>query len=228
MVVIMITCFPDGMKSSFVHRYKPLIRKYLKELAERGELEELPLEHEPPAEESLLDSSLSREEFLARTRLSFFDLKAMPQKQVQQFDFVREYIAHARAAERSAWILVKQRNEQSPDRGSQSSATEIETWPDHVPATDALVSIVPIHTGHRPDTPSHAQQRTVSMNRDRPLHLTIEDASEGDTRVGNELTEPHEADRRESEVSSVLGAVESGTYEVTKAKQENKSMFNTH
>ena len=32
----------DGMKSKEIHKYKPLIRLYLKELAERGELEELP------------------------------------------------------------------------------------------------------------------------------------------------------------------------------------------
>ena len=34
----------DGMKSDVVYKYKPLIRKYLQELAERGDLEELPPE----------------------------------------------------------------------------------------------------------------------------------------------------------------------------------------
>lgn len=40
----------DGLRSSVIHKYKPLIRKYLKELAERGELEELPPDGEILAE----------------------------------------------------------------------------------------------------------------------------------------------------------------------------------
>ena len=47
----------DGMKSTVIHRYKPLIRRYLQELAERGELEELPPEDVTRAEEMLLDSA---------------------------------------------------------------------------------------------------------------------------------------------------------------------------
>ena len=34
----------EGVKSATIHKFKPLIRRYLKELADRGELEELPLE----------------------------------------------------------------------------------------------------------------------------------------------------------------------------------------
>ncbi|KAK3697715.1 hypothetical protein LTR37_017297 [Vermiconidia calcicola] len=34
----------DGMRSSMIHKYKPLIRKYLRERAERGDLEEQPVE----------------------------------------------------------------------------------------------------------------------------------------------------------------------------------------
>lgn len=49
----------EGMRSSFVHKYKPLIRKYLKELAERGELEELPPDCDGLDEGIVLNSTMS-------------------------------------------------------------------------------------------------------------------------------------------------------------------------
>ena len=55
----------DGMKSSFVHRYKPLIRRHLKELAERGELEELPPEYDDAYEREDQDDDLEGESIKA-------------------------------------------------------------------------------------------------------------------------------------------------------------------
>jgi hypothetical protein len=61
----------DGMKSSFVHKYKPLIRKYLKELAERGELEEFAPENERAAEEILQEFDKPVDEALNTSRRRF-------------------------------------------------------------------------------------------------------------------------------------------------------------
>ena len=60
----------DGMRSSFVHKYKPLIRKYLKELADRGELEELPPEEKQLAQAVLLDSAQLEDGSSGTTRLT--------------------------------------------------------------------------------------------------------------------------------------------------------------
>jgi hypothetical protein len=215
----------DGMKSSFVHKYKPLIRKYLKELAERGELEELPLEDETLAQKSLLNSDLSREGFLERTKLSAFELKAMPKKQVQQSDFARGYIAHARAAENSMAIRPTGRKEQSPHRSSQSSAADTEMGFEQLAATDALASILHTHREHEPGPSSHAQPDTRSVNHDRKPPFTVYFNSESDT---DELAESHEGDRTMLDESSTVRAVEPSIPVLTKGNQGIEPVSNVH